>query len=99
MNTFRLTFTSLWLGLSLLALACSSATAQERRDPPKPPPEAYTACQGKAEGDAVTLTMPDGKQLGGTCRTIDGQLAAAPAGGPGGPGGPGGRGAPPPPNR
>ena len=32
------------------------------------------------------LTMPDGKTLAGTCRTMDGILVAMPAGGPGGPG-------------
>lgn len=52
-------------------------------NPPSPPPEAYTACQGKAEGDSVTLTMPDGKTLAGTCRSLNGQLVAMPAGGPG----------------
>jgi hypothetical protein len=55
---------------------------------PPPPPEAYTACQGRTEGAAVTLTMPDGKTLPGTCRTMNGSLVAQPAGGPPGAGGP-----------
>ncbi|MFN4119190.1 hypothetical protein [Acidovorax sp.] len=79
--------------VSCIAL-CGFMTAgfaqQGRPTPPSPPPEAYTACQGKSEGDTVTLTLPDGKALEGTCRTINGALAAAPAGRPGGPGAPGG---------
>ncbi|MCO5355854.1 hypothetical protein [Acidovorax kalamii] len=85
--------------LALLALGANAvaAWAQPERGgtPPAPPPEAYAACKGKAEGASVTLTMPDGKSLTGTCRTMNGTLVAMPAGGPGGPGGAGG----PPPAR
>lgn len=85
--------------LALLALGATTvaAWAQPERGgtPPTPPPEAYAACKGKAEGASVTLTMPDGKSLTGTCRTMNGTLVAMPAGGPGGPGGAGG----PPPAR
>lgn len=85
--------------LALLALGATTvaAWAQPERGgtPPAPPPEAYAACKGKAEGASVTLTMPDGKTLPGTCRTMNGTLVAMPAGGPGGPGGAGG----PPPAR
>jgi hypothetical protein len=85
--------------LALLALGATTvaAWAQPERGgtPPAPPPEAYAACKGKTEGASVTLTMPDGKSLTGTCRTMNGTLVAMPAGGPGGPGGAGG----PPPAR
>lgn len=85
--------------LAFLALGAVplAARAQPERGstPPAPPPEAYAACKGKAEGTTVTLTMPDGKTLPGTCRTMNGTLVARPAGGPGGPGGAGG----PPPAR
>ena len=78
--------------LALLALGATTlaAWAQPERGgtPPAPPPEAYAACKGKAEGTSVTLTMPDGKTLAGTCRTMNGTLVAMPAGGPGGAGGP-----------
>jgi hypothetical protein len=75
---------ALVLALAALAAACSHAQGHGGHgNPPPPPPEAYTACQGKAEGDSVTLTMPDGKTLPGTCRSLDGQLVAMPAGGPG----------------
>lgn len=46
--------------------------------PPGPPPEAVAACQGKAEGTAVSFTLHDGKTLQGVCRSRNGTLAAAP---------------------
>lgn len=75
---------ALVLAMAAFAAACSHAQGHGGHgNPPSPPPEAYTACQGKAEGDSVTLTMPDGKTLAGTCRSLNGQLVAMPAGGPG----------------
>ncbi|SFD99949.1 hypothetical protein [Paracidovorax konjaci] len=74
---------------ALLSAACAMAQPSHAgHQPPAPPPEAYTACQGKTEGATVTLTMPDGKSLQGTCRTMNGTLVAMPAGGPPGAGGP-----------
>lgn len=46
--------------------------------PPGPPPEAIAACKGKTEGTQVSFTLRDGKSVTGTCRTMDGQLAAMP---------------------
>ena len=86
-------FTALVTVLAATSAAPALAQPEGRRGPPTPPPEAYAACQGKAEGASVTLTMPDGKTLAGTCRTMDGTLVAMPAGGPGG------AGSPPPPSR
>lgn len=69
------------------ALMPAQAQDESRRAPPPPPPEAFAACQGKAEGAAVTITLPDGKTLDGTCRTIatssGSALAAMPSGRPG----------------
>lgn len=84
-----------WLARAMQATAVAAtlaasgmAQSQNRPEPPAPPPEAYTACQGKTEGASVTLTMPDGKSFAGVCRTMGGTLVAMPAGGPGGAGGP-----------
>ncbi len=55
--------------------------------PPGPPPEAVAACKGKSEGAEVSFTGRNGETMTGTCRSINGQLAAMPKGGPGGPGG------------
>jgi len=46
--------------------------------PPGPPPEAVKACKGQAEGATVSFTLRDGKTLQGTCRTVNGKLAATP---------------------
>jgi len=35
-----------------------------------PPPEALTACQGKAAGDKLTLTLRDGRVVAGTCQLM-----------------------------
>lgn len=93
MTSFRITLAGLWRGLALSALVTAAlpVAAQPQQppggQPPSPPPEAYKACEGKTDGTAVTLTMPDGKTFPGTCRTINGTLVAQPAGGPPGAGG------------
>ncbi len=40
---------------------------QERRGRQGPPPEAYTACEGKTIGDAAQFVNPGGKEVYGTC--------------------------------
>lgn len=37
--------------------------------PPGPPPEFYSACKGKREGDTVTVNGPHG-QMQGACRLL-----------------------------
>ncbi len=48
--------------------------------PPGPPPEAVQACAGKSEGAQVSFSGRNGESFSGVCRSIDGQLAAMPAG-------------------
>lgn len=48
--------------------------------PHGPPPEAFAACVGKTAGDAVSLTVHDGKVLNATCELRDGALVARPEG-------------------
>jgi hypothetical protein len=43
-----------------------------------PPPEAYTACKGKSDGDASQLTGPRGGTVSGICRKIEGKLVLQP---------------------
>lgn len=97
MPTLRNTFLAVLL-CSALAVACAvPAQPNERGAPPSPPPEAFAACQGKAEGAAVTITLPDGKTMDGACRTITTASGTALAARPNRPEGhPGHR--PPPPN-
>ncbi len=43
-----------------------------------PPPEAYTACEGKAEGSAAQFTDPKGEVVSGKCEIADGKLVLRP---------------------
>jgi len=50
----------------------------------KPPAEAFEACEGKSEGDSVSITSPQGDSVEATCKKMRGgdELIAMPAGGP-----------------
>jgi hypothetical protein len=52
-------------GLALVALAGAEPPPGP---PPGPPPEAFTACDGKASGDACSVTCHD-HTMDGTCAT------------------------------
>ena len=56
--------------------------------PRRPPPQAFEACQGKAQGAPVQLTTPRGV-IPATCETMPGGLAARPLRPPPGEGPPG----------
>ncbi len=43
-----------------------------------PPPEAYKACEGKAEGSTAQFIGSDGETITGTCRMDDGRLVLRP---------------------
>ncbi len=43
-----------------------------------PPPEAYTACEGKTEGSAAQFTNPKGEVVTGKCQIADGKLVLRP---------------------
>lgn len=43
-----------------------------------PPPEAYTACQGKNVGDIAELVNPDGETISGTCEQENDRLVLRP---------------------
>jgi len=44
-----------------------------------PPPEAFTACEGKSAGDSAQFTTPEGERLTGSCETDrDGKLVLRP---------------------
>lgn len=70
----------------LAALGFTAAFAQpsggERGERRGPPPEFTQACEGKAEGDTVTLTMKrhDGEthEIQATCQLHEGVLSARP---------------------
>lgn len=48
------------------------------RRPQGPPPEAYSACEGKNAGDVAQFTDPRGETVTGTCEQQDDRLALRP---------------------
>jgi hypothetical protein len=52
-----------------------------------PPPEAYTACEGKSEGDTAEFESPHGDTVAGTCEWEDDRLVLRPDNPPQGRGG------------
>lgn len=62
-----------------LSAAQALAAGQEGR---KPPPEAFEICEGKSEGDSVSITSPQGDTVEATCKAMRGdELVAVPEGG------------------
>ena len=70
---------------ALLLMLCLSAIASAQQDRPAPkdqggapparehrgpPKEAFDACKGKKEGDAVETTTPRGDKVSGSCRMV-----------------------------
>lgn len=61
----------LWAGI---ACAGHPGPAQTRL----PPPEAFAACEGKTEGAAVKISLPDQRSLEASCMKAGDKLAARP---------------------
>ncbi len=69
--------------LVLLPIAgCAADNDSNNNRRQGPPPEAISACAGKQVGDSVEFTGRKGETLKATCKEMNGQLAAVPAGGP-----------------
>jgi hypothetical protein len=51
---------------------------QQGRRHQGPPPEAYTACEGKSEGDAAEFVSPRGDTVTGTCEMEGDRLVLRP---------------------
>lgn len=57
----------------------NEALAQQRgRRHQGPPPEAYTACEGKSEGDTAEFESPRGDTVTGTCEMEGDRLGLRP---------------------
>ncbi|WP_320169847.1 hypothetical protein [Maridesulfovibrio sp.] len=70
--------------ICLIVLGASAALAQpgmmddQHGDRPGPPPEAYTACDGKQVGDSAQMTTPNGDTITGTCEQEGDRLVLRP---------------------
>lgn len=85
---------ALLLVLSPAVFAQQGGSSGSNGDQPPPhrgpPPEAYTACEGKTAGASVTITLRDGRTIEGVCELHGDRLAARPLHPPGGRPGDGG---------
>ena len=75
--------TSIVIALLATFIAFSSigneALAQQQgRRHQGPPPEAYTACEGKSEGDTAEFVSPRGDTVTGTCEMEGDRLVLRP---------------------
>ena len=62
----------------------NNASSQEtRKRRHGPPPEAYTACEGKNDGDEAQFVDPRGETVAGTCEQEGDQLVLRPDNPPG----------------
>ena len=62
----------------------NEALSQQRGGRPQgPPPEAYTTCEGKSEGDTAEFETPRGDTVTGTCVLEDDRLVLRPDNPPG----------------
>ena len=67
------------LTLSLATFWSMNALALPPNNGPQPPPEAYTACEGKHPGEKARFTGPRGNTVSGTCEQQgDGRLLLRP---------------------
>ena len=58
--------------------AFGADTRKHERKRPGPPPEAYTACEGKSAGDAAEFQSPRGDTVTGTCEQEGDRLVLRP---------------------
>jgi len=77
------------LGIFIACGALSNEAAAQDRGGRRhgPPPEAYTACEGKSEGDAAEFESPRGNTVTGTCEYEGDRLVLRPDNPPPGHGG------------
>ena len=70
--------------IAFSSLGNEACAQQQGRRHQGPPPEAYTACEGKSTGDAAEFVSPRGDTVTGTCEQKDDRLVLRPDNSPGG---------------
>lgn len=66
--------------VAMISVVAACAKGDKGGRPQGPPPEAFEACEGKAEGDSVSFKGPRGESLEATCEMMNDQLVAVPEG-------------------
>ena len=79
--------TLLGIVIALSSLGSETMAQQGGRRHKGPPPEAYTACEGKSEGDTAEFVSPRGDTVTGTCEQEGDRLVLRPDNPPPGRGG------------
>ncbi len=69
------------------AFGDESSSGEQGRRRQGPPPEAFTACEGKSAGDTAEFVSPHGDTVTGTCEERNGRLVLHPDNPPEGGGG------------
>lgn len=67
---------------AVVAAQVGLAESKEGQEPRRkgPPPEAFAACEGRAEGEKVAFDTPRGHTLQAICKHKQGKLVAVPEG-------------------
>jgi hypothetical protein len=73
--------------IAFSSLGNEALAQQQGRRHQGPPPEAYTACEGKSEGDTAEFESPRGETVTGTCEMEGDRLVLRPDNPPPGHGG------------
>jgi len=76
--------TLLAIFIAVMAFGNDASSQETRRRRHGPPPEAYTACEGKNAGDTAEFVSPHGDTVTGTCEQRGDQLVLRPDNPPGG---------------
>ena len=68
------------LGIFIAFVSFGNGALAQRQGgrPQGPPPEAYTACEGKSEGDTAEFESPRGDTVTGTCEMEGDRLVLRP---------------------
>ena len=69
---------ALLISFTLPALSEDTSVKEGRRGHHGPPPEAYTACEGKSAGDEAEFVSPRGDTVTGTCEEEGDRLVLRP---------------------
>lgn len=72
------TISKIALVFALISLFATTAVGGRDKRPDGPPPEAFSACEGKNSGDKAQFTSPHGDTVTGTCVMQDGKLVLHP---------------------
>ncbi len=83
-NKTSILITLLVIFIAVMAFGNDASSQETRKRHHGPPPEAYTACEGKNTGDAAEFVSPHGDTVTGTCVQEGDRLVLRPDNPPGG---------------